>query len=214
MASPARALMLMMVALVTAGMGARALVPSLGDAMARRIEHLSAAFSAPAGPVELTSVAEQASAEEEEQPPADRPDAPRRADARARRPAAKAPSGGAIDIPADRVAHLTEKQLRSVTATDAVDGDGHALGARLHGVGALSLGLADGDVVTSIDGRPTPDVSTGTASAMRAWASGEAAAHATLLRDGRTFFVTLHIPRGSASSRPRAASRQSVSERR
>ncbi len=212
MPSPAIALMLMMVALVTAGMGARALVRSLGDAMAHRIERLAAAVSAPPGPVELTSVADPASVVEE-QPVADRPDAPR-ADARARRPAAKVPSGGAIDIPADRVARLTEKQLRTVSATDAVDADGRAVGARLHGVGALSLGLADGDVVTSIDGRATPDVSSGTAAAMQAWASGEAAAHATLLRDGRTFFVTLHIPRGSASPRPRAASRQSVSERR
>ncbi len=68
------------------------------------------------------------------------------------------------------------------------------MGARLYGVGALGVGLADGDVVTSIDGRATPDVTTATGAAMGAYASGEAVAHATVLRAGRTLLVTVHIP--------------------
>jgi hypothetical protein len=192
-ASPAAALTFVMLALATAGLGARALVPSVGDAMARRIARLAAVIPAPADSTGVTTDTDPVPSRAE-QHPADPPD-PARGDAGTRRSAAKAAPGGAIDIPADRLARHTEKQLRSLRATDAVDSDGRAIGARLYGVGALGVGLADRDVVTSIDGRATPDVTTATGAAMGAYASGEAVAHATVLRDGKTLLVTVHIPR-------------------
>ncbi len=100
----------------------------------------------------------------------------------------------AIDIPANHLARLTAKQLRGVHATDAVDPAGRPIGARLHGVGGLGVGLGDGDVVTSIDGHATPTADDATGAALGAYASGEATAHATLLRGGRTVQVTVHIP--------------------
>jgi hypothetical protein len=135
----------------------------------------SAIVEVPAEPVDAPRT--------EASPPAPRPKAP--------------PVVGAIDIPEDRVARLTEKQLRSLRPANVIGADGAAAGVRLHGVGALGVGLADGDLVTSIDGRPTADVSTGMDAALRAWASGEAAAHATVRRAGRTLLVTVHIPRHS-----------------
>ncbi len=111
------------------------------------------------------------------------------------RPKAPQTGGGAIDIPEARVARLTEKQLRSLRPANVVGPDGTAAGVRLHGIGAFGVGLADADVVTSIDGRPTPDLSTGMDAVLRAWASGEATAHATVRRGGGTLLVTVHIPK-------------------
>jgi hypothetical protein len=165
--------------------------------MARRIARLAAVIPAPADSTDVTTDTGPAPSLAE-QPLAD-PSDPGRGDAGTRRSAAKAASSGALDIPADRLARLTEKQLRSMRATDAVNADGRAIGARLYGVGALGVGLADGDVVTSIDGRATPDVTTATAGAMEAYASGEAVAHATVLRDGRMLHVTVHIPQKNAT---------------
>jgi len=194
--SPVTALTLVMLALATAGLGARVVVPRVGDAMARRIASLSAVIPAPAADSTDFATDTDPIPPPAEQPAVDAPDPGRHVGAR--HSSAKAAPGGALEIPADRLAHLTAKQLRSVRATDAVSPDGRAMGARLYGVGALGLGLADGDVVTSIDGRATPDVTTATGAAMGAYASGEAVAHATVLRGGRTLQVTLHIP-------PRAA---------
>lgn len=188
-------LALSIVGLATASLGARALVPAVGDAAARRIARLTSALPAPTDSADLATEADPVPSSAEE-PPADPPSAPGAGRVRrsARRPSAKPAAGGALEIPADRLANLTEKQLRSLHATDAVDTAGRALGAKLHGVSALGVGLADGDVVTSIDGRATPDVNAATAAAMSAYASGEPAAHATVLRAGRTVLVTVHIP--------------------
>lgn len=89
---------------------------------------------------------------------------------------------------------MTAKQLQGVQATDATGAGGHPLGAKLHGVGALGLGLADGDVVTSIDGRTTANANDATTAALGAYMSGESTVHATLLRAGRTLRVTVHVP--------------------
>jgi hypothetical protein len=191
------ALMLVMLALATAGLGARVLVPRMGDAMARRVARLAAVIPAPADSTDVATDRDPIPARAEQ--PLTDPSDPPRGNAGIRRPAAKAASGGALDIPADRLARLTEKQLRSLSATDAVDADGRTMGARLHGVRALGVGLAEGDVVTSIDGRATPDVTTATAAGMQAYASGEAVAHATVLRDGRKLHVTVHIPARAAT---------------
>jgi len=164
--------------------------------MARRIASLSAIIPATAADSTDFATDTDPVAPRGEQPVADPPDPGGHVGAR--HSSAKAAPGGAVDIPEDRLAHLTAKQLRSLRATDAVGADGRAIGARLYGVGALGVGLADGDVVTSIDGRATPDMTTATGAAMGAYASGEAVAHATVLRGGRTLQVTVHIP-------PRAA---------
>lgn len=186
--------MLTVLALLAAGVGARALYPRLRDAMAGHL-------------VQLAVVAAEARVRSMDVPtevdPAASPAVPAPAEPgdragnreRARPAVQRAPSGGAIDIPEDRVARLTEKQLRSLRPANVVDAEGRASGVRLHGLGALGVGLADSDVVTSIDGVATPDVSTGTDAALRAWASGEAVAHATVLRAGRTLLVTVHIPK-------------------
>jgi hypothetical protein len=196
MPSPVTALMLVTLALATAGLGAHALVPRMGDAMARRVASLTAVIPTAADPTDFATDTDSVPPGAEK-PAAAPPDV--RANAVTPHSGAKAPSGGAVDIPADRLARLTAKQLRSLRATDAVSADGRALGARLHGVGALGVGLADGDVVTSIDGRATPDVTTATGAAMGAYASGEAVAHATVLREGHTLQVTVHIPPRTAA---------------
>jgi hypothetical protein len=71
----------------------------------------------------------------------------------------------------------------------------------LSGVSALGLGLADGDVVTSIDGRPTPTGDAATAAALGAWGAGQGQVRGTLLRDGQTIGVTVHVPVVDAGSR-------------
>ena len=73
-----------------------------------------------------------------------------------------------IEVPRDRVARLDARQLRAISATDAVDASGHPVGARLRGVGGLRVGLSDGDVVTSIDGRPTANADDATIAAIGA----------------------------------------------
>jgi hypothetical protein len=174
-------------AFVAAGVGFRALVPTLGDAMAHQL--LRVAASIPRAEAQVTDEVDAVPAAE---PVAASVDA-----SSGDKSAGQSPSRArveAIDIPADRLARLTAKQLRGVHATDAVDSAGRPIGARLHGVGSLGVGLGDGDVVTSIDGHATPTADDATGAALGAYASGEATAHATLLRNGRTVQVTVHVP--------------------
>jgi hypothetical protein len=185
--APVTASGLTFAALVAAGVGFRAFVPALGDAMARQL--LGVAASMPRAEAHVIDEGDAVPALEPVAAPAD-------ASSGEESPA-QSPSHArveAIDIPADRLARLTAKQLRGVHATDAVDPAGRPIGARLHGVGSLGVGLGDGDVVTSIDGHPTPTADDATGAALGAYASGEATAHATLLRSGRTVQVTVHIP--------------------
>jgi hypothetical protein len=185
--------MLTGLALVGAGVvGARALLPRLRDAAVGGVVQLATMHV----PTEVDSAAPAVV----QDPAAEPPDAPGTgAGAPAPRPRTQQIAGG-IDIPEDKVARLTEKQLRSLRPANVIDADGTASGVRLHGIGAFGVGLADGDIVTSIDGRPTPDVSTGMDAALRAWASGESAAHATVRRAGRTLLVTVHVPRHARST--------------
>lgn len=190
-------LAILALAVVGAGLGARPLVPRIRDAMFRSLARVAVGVTeARAGtmavPTEVDSAA-PAVAQDPAEPlaapgiaagtPALQPRAP------------QAQAAGAIDIPEDRVAHLTEKQLRSLRPANVIGADGAAAGVRLHGIGALGVGLTDADVVTSIDGRPTTDLSTGMDAALRAWASGESVAHATVRRAGRTLAVTVHVPK-------------------
>ena len=184
---------LALIPLATVALGSRVLVPRMGDAMAKTIVVMAAAVPAAAAQElgEADPLPEEAT---------DRADAGRADGGQGRGPGHRR-TVEAVDIPAERVARLTARQLRNIRATDAVDESGHAMGARLQGVGGLGVGLADGDVVTSIDGRPTSNADDATAAAIGAYASGEASAHATVLRDGRTLHVTVHIPTPDAGAR-------------
>jgi putative serine protease PepD len=186
------ALGLAVAAMATAGLGARVLVPRVGDAMARRASVLAAAV--PTG----DPAADDPGPEVDLGPPvvveAEPPDAGASMDAGRGVGSGRPAPSEALDIPADRVARLTARQLRGIRATDAVDPAGRPVGARITGAGALGVGLADGDVVTSIDGRPTVNAADATGAAIGAYASGESVAHATLLRQGRTVRVTVHVP--------------------
>lgn len=189
MPTPTGACSLAVLALLTAGLGARVLVPRVGDGMASSFLVAAGALrparpsSTDAGPLRVSA--------------ADAPVTIAAGSGDALSPGrapGRATSGGGLDIPAERLARLTARQLRGIGASDAVDPTGHALGARLSGVGALGVGLADGDVVTSIEGRATPNATEATTAALASYASGEATAHATVLRGGRTLRVTVHIP--------------------
>ncbi len=186
---------LAVVALAAIGLGTPAIVSTVGDSIARKLGNAAAPLvPAPAeAPERSDTFADVAPAPE---PLADHVDAGAGKDngsGHGRAPASER-SGGSIEIGADRLARLTEKQLQNVHASDAVDASGRPLGARLHGVGGLGVGLADGDVVTSIDGRPTANADDATTAALGAYMSGEATVHGTLLRGGKTLRVTAHVP--------------------
>jgi hypothetical protein len=187
--TPASACAVALVALVTAGLGGRVLVPRVGDAMAATLVAGARALRAA-----QTLADEKVTAPDRQEAPVDGADVGSRGDHGRERSLEHASAVEAIDVPAERVARLSARQLRSIAAADAFDEGGHAVGARLSGVGALGVGLADGDVVTSIDGRLTPNAAEGTGAALAGYAAGEATAHATVLRGGRTLRVTVHIP--------------------
>jgi len=180
-------------ALITAAVVGPMAVPRIGDAIAREIASLAAALPVPEAPLDTgLSVL-----------PPPIPVSPPRPPANSRiahsdhvhplRPSP--PSIATIDIPADRLAPLTETQLRSLRPIEATGADGRPMGVRIAGVAALRLGLDDSDVVTSIEGRSTPDFASALAVAVKAYASGQDAARAIVLRGGRPLAVVLHIPR-------------------
>jgi hypothetical protein len=194
----------LLVAFATASLGLRAVVPPLGDALAHELAVVASAVPGAEEPV--TAEIEVAPASE---PLSDRGDAGSGGEGGSGHPGPPAQQGKkveAIDIPADRLARLTAKQLQGISASDAVDAAGHALGARLHGVGGLGVGLGEGDVVTSIDGRAITNADDATVASLGAYASGESTAHATLVRGERAIRVTVHIPArekaGAAPGRP------------
>ena len=199
MPAPTLAPGLLLVGFATAGLGLRVIVPQLGDAIARRLEVVAAAMpraEEPSSP--------DANVATEPEPLADRGDAGGSDGGSSHGPAqgAQAKKVEALDIPADRLARLTAKQLEGIHATDAVDATGHPVGARLHGVGGLGVGLGEGDVVTSIDGRAIDNADDATVASLGAYASGETTAHATLLRGEKTIRVTVHIPSRKKSAAP------------
>ncbi len=201
MPRPAIALGVLVLALITARCGAGTIAASAGSAAGHRLARVAAAMRVGAAPPEVDAVVEPAPPVVIERPASAPPRATRVEGDRGRaiRAASKpAPATAALEISADRVARLNEAQLRSLHAIDGVDANGRALGAQLYGFSALGVGLADGDVVTGIDGRATPDVGTALAAAIHAYASGQDAARATVVRDGQPLLVTVRIPRKAA----------------
>jgi S1-C subfamily serine protease len=70
------------------------------------------------------------------------------------------------------------------------------MGVRLGGVARLGVGLADGDIVTSIDGTKTPDDDTATAVVLGAVGRGGRTVHATLVRGTEPINVVVELPDG------------------
>jgi hypothetical protein len=103
-------------------------------------------------------------------------------------------SSARLFIPWDRVMRLTAERLRSVHWAGVRDEHGQPAGVRLSGVGSLGVGLADGDVVTSIDGRPTRTEDEAMEAGAAAWSSGEPALHATIARKDQVVTVTVQLP--------------------
>lgn len=188
-------LLLALAPFAVVAVGARVLVPRLGDGMARTIASLASAVPRPP-PSDAPS--------NEPSPPEGEADggAGVRAAQPAPRAAWSAPRVAGIDVPAARLARLTERQLRGIGATTVTDGDGNAVGARLSGVSALGVGLADGDVVTSIDGQATPTGDAATAAALGAWGGRRGVVRGTVLRGEQTIAVTVHVPVVDAGGRP------------
>ena len=98
-----------------------------------------------------------------------------------------------IFVPAAIVARALER--RDVGATNALTADGSQLGARLVGVGKYRTGLRDGDVVVSVAGTRTPNVSTMTSAAMQAAASGAPRISGRVVRGETSIAVTLELPK-------------------
>ncbi len=110
--------------------------------------------------------------------------------------AAPVPDGAAqatILVPAAVVARALER--RDVGATNALTVDGAPLGARIVGVGKYRTGLRDGDVVVSVAGTRTPNVSTMISAAMQAAANGAPRISGRVLRGETSIAVTLDLPR-------------------
>jgi hypothetical protein len=214
----ARSLAIALGPFVLVAIGARALVPRIGDAMARRLatwasivvpieqEVAPAARHRAVGPAaDAVSVFDRAAAGaadavsgfDRDAPSAARAAVPRRTVATGERTTAGASKRGPrkiLIISGERLQHLAQEQLRGIQATTAVDAQGRPAGVRLSSVVALGVGLAEGDVVTSIDSRPTPTPDDATAAAAVAWSSGARTARAIIVRGEETIAVTVEIP--------------------
>jgi len=184
---------------VVAG-GVRLLVPVVATRVVRGIARIAAV--APRSADDSGEVGGESSAGADTAREGARVGAPPRVPAGRGHPAGH-PSG--LDVPAERLARLTARQLRGIGATTALDAEGRPVGARLTGVGALGVGLADGDVVTSIDGQPTTTGDAATAAAFAAYASGNRAVHGRVLRDGQAITVTVHVPAPVTGPPPQGA---------
>jgi len=101
-----------------------------------------------------------------------------------------------VFVSVDRLLQLTPGQLRAVRFAGVRDEQGDPRGVRLWGVGALGVGLADGDVVVAIDGRPTRTEDEATAAGASAWSSGEGVVRASLMRGDRPIAVAVQLPAG------------------
>ncbi|MFO0675554.1 MAG: hypothetical protein U0169_03410 [Polyangiaceae bacterium] len=115
---------------------------------------------------------------------------------------AGAPSGFRIDAVAVR--RVFRHGAPDVEVLPAVDESGASVGVALRGIGKYGVGLRDGDVVTSVDGRPVRDLESGVLAASAALQRGAPEVSGVLLRDGRYVPVVVAVPSeflGDAGSR-------------
>jgi hypothetical protein len=99
-----------------------------------------------------------------------------------------------VVIAAERLAALTANQLRAVHWATVTNSAGERGGVRLFGVDSLGLGLRDGDVVTSINARPTRTDEEAVSAGASAWSSGASWVEAVVTRGSQTLSVMVHLP--------------------
>ncbi len=96
---------------------------------------------------------------------------------------------GTIVIPASVVAQAIQR--RDVSATSSTKPPG----AKLVGVGKYGTGLRDGDVVVSVEGRPTPNVDALVQAGLGAANAGSPRITGKIVRGEATYVVVLELPR-------------------
>ncbi|MDP9035814.1 MAG: hypothetical protein M3O50_13515 [Myxococcota bacterium] len=177
---------------VAVALSTRGIVPHLGDLIAHRFAVVGSVVRgvAPASRADDARPDDAAPA-----PPLQPPVPTSTAPVRWRISSRLASLPPAIVLPVERLSRLTASQLGRIRGVDAVDANGHPIGVRLSGVQALGLGLREGDIVTSLDGHPTPTLDDGTVVAKSALGSGRRNAPATILRDGQVVAVMVQLPR-------------------
>ena len=75
-----------------------------------------------------------------------------------------------------------------------VPSHGAIAGVTLFGISPLGMGLEDGDVVTAIEGEPTPDIDAASQAITRALGHGKKTVHGSIVRHGETYAVRVEIP--------------------
>ena len=180
------------------GLG-RACAATVGDSVAAELvpvaralapaPHVDAGFigppEAPLSPAPLPLV---------EPPAAPSTSAARRAPADAGSDAASGEAGASAERPTDAL-HVPARAVRAAIQKGTVSGDAAPGGVRLRGVSGLGAGLADGDLVTSVEGTPvkTPEQIADVVAA--AVLGGQKHVHGVVRRGDRVIAVTVEIPR-------------------
>ncbi len=95
-------------------------------------------------------------------------------------------------VPATAVARALER--RDVGAVNAIAEDGTPVGARLVGVSKYGTGLRDGDIVVSVAGTRTPNVSAMVSAGLGAIQSGATRLGGRVVRGNVTYGVVLEVP--------------------
>ena len=75
-----------------------------------------------------------------------------------------------------------------------VPSHGAVAGVILFGISPLGMGLEDGDVVTAIEGEPTPDIDSASRATTGALGHGKKTLHGSMVRHGETYAVRVEIP--------------------
>jgi hypothetical protein len=188
---------------VLVGIASRLLVPRWGDAIARDVRDVVALVprvaprapeadpppdtAPPAGGVPAAPDADAgALPDAQAKPGTPMAKAPREAGAPGRRLAVHVPAAAVQRAMDDGGTHIKGRTVRGP--------DGKPAGVKLMGVSGAHLGLQDGDVIVSVDGRPTMDDDTATEIALAAIGRGASTLHAVVLRGDQPIDVTLDLP--------------------
>jgi hypothetical protein len=191
-----RTALLLVVPFVVVALGQRSVVPWSGDWIARQLRGVTRGL-VPRMP--RRSLGSRLALPEDLKPPtADSaeppaPSANASSSAGTPRPAPPPPPKR-VRITTAMVQHAIDDAGRTMRARTLYGPDGKPAGARIAGVNGMRSALRDGDVIVAVDGKPTMDDDTATDVALSAVARGERVLHATLVRDGQPFDVTLELP--------------------
>jgi hypothetical protein len=197
------------------GVGSRALVPSLGDAIARALSTTvreMPSVNAGAGaaivdalPLVLPDAGAGAGADDALDAGATKSAA---RDASAARAGGGDADGGRLTayVPLASVEKALDDQGQSLRGRTLWAG-GKSRGVRLTGVSGMGVGLKDGDIIVAVDGQPAMDDDTATDLALAVVARGDRVLHATLLRGDRPIDVTLELPKDQDGADAKASRR-------